>query len=222
MTSPIAQILPYAVTVALSPMPVAAVILLLFSAKAKINSIVFLIGWLISTFLIVILTAIAFHTAVDAVPHNKSELTTILQLILGVVLLVFAVKEWKGRPKPGVMPPMPKWMSTISDFTPMHALGLSILLGVINFKNLPMNIIAGQSIGQLAVSFSSHFIMVFVYVLISCSSIYIPVFLFLIFGSKLNAQFTAMKEWLIYHNNAIMFSLLLIFGVILLSKAFGG
>ena len=42
----IGDILPTAIGVAISPVPIIAVILMLFSAKAKRNGLAFLLGWL--------------------------------------------------------------------------------------------------------------------------------------------------------------------------------
>ena len=42
-------------------------------------------------------------------------------LVLGVVLLAYAVKQWRGRPRAGEESPTPGWMSTMDDFTPVKA-----------------------------------------------------------------------------------------------------
>ena len=47
MGEAIGEILPSAVAVAISPVPIIAVILMLFSRRAGTNSLVFLIGWLL-------------------------------------------------------------------------------------------------------------------------------------------------------------------------------
>jgi hypothetical protein len=41
----ISEVLTFAVGVAISPVPIIAVILMLFSAKARVNGLVFLAGW---------------------------------------------------------------------------------------------------------------------------------------------------------------------------------
>mgnify|MGYP003299923964 CR=1 FL=1 len=41
----VAEVLPFAIGVAISPVPIIAVILMLFSARAKVNGPMFLLGW---------------------------------------------------------------------------------------------------------------------------------------------------------------------------------
>ena len=45
MTIGVAEVLPFAVGVAISPVPIIAVILMLFSSRAKVHGPMFLIGW---------------------------------------------------------------------------------------------------------------------------------------------------------------------------------
>jgi hypothetical protein len=45
MTPGLAEVLPFAVGVAISPVPIIAVILMLFSSRATVNGPMFLIGW---------------------------------------------------------------------------------------------------------------------------------------------------------------------------------
>ena len=48
LSSVIGDILPQAVAVAISPVPIIAVILMLFSAKARANGIAFAAGWVVA------------------------------------------------------------------------------------------------------------------------------------------------------------------------------
>jgi hypothetical protein len=66
----IGQVLPLAVGVALSPIPIIAVVLMLMSERARLNGPVFVLGWLVGLALIgVIVLAIAGPA--DASSHGK-------------------------------------------------------------------------------------------------------------------------------------------------------
>jgi hypothetical protein len=41
-----------------------------------------------------------------------------LELMLGVLLLLVALKEWRGRPQGDAEPEMPKWMKALDSFKP--------------------------------------------------------------------------------------------------------
>jgi amino acid transporter len=64
------QLLPLAIGVALSPIPIIAVILVLFSARTKSNGAAFLLGWLIG---IGAVAAIALVSADAASVSTESE-----------------------------------------------------------------------------------------------------------------------------------------------------
>ena len=47
MSKAIGEVLPFAVVVAISPLAIVAIILVLFSARARVNSILFTFGWIV-------------------------------------------------------------------------------------------------------------------------------------------------------------------------------
>ena len=106
--------LPFAVGVAISPMPIVAMVLMLLTSKAKVNGFAFLAGWIVG-----ILVAGAIVLAIVG-PSNATDegvpatWTNWLKLLLGLLLVALAVKEWKARPAPGEDTSMPKWMDALS------------------------------------------------------------------------------------------------------------
>ena len=52
-----------------------------------------------------------------------------LKLVLGVLLLLVAVKQWRGRPREGEAGALPKWMQTIDSFTPAARSACGCALG---------------------------------------------------------------------------------------------
>jgi hypothetical protein len=60
MSESIAEVLAYAVGVAISPVPIMAVILMLFSARARVNGPMFLAGWVVA---LGVVSAVAYALA---------------------------------------------------------------------------------------------------------------------------------------------------------------
>jgi hypothetical protein len=50
----------------------------------------------------------------------------ILKIVLGVLLLLIAVKQWRGRPRGEDEPQLPAWMKTIDTFTPLKSAGMVV------------------------------------------------------------------------------------------------
>ena len=128
--------LPLAVGIALSPVPIIAVVLMLTSRRAKVNGPVFVLGWLVGLGIIgAIVLALA---GAGAASESGSPATWVswVKIVLGVLLLLVAVREFRNRPREGEEPQMPKWMATIDKTTPPAAFGLAALLSGVNPKNL--------------------------------------------------------------------------------------
>src|SRR5215203_2420434 len=133
----IGQLLPTTVGVALSPLPIVGVILMLLSTKAKVNGPMFLLGWLAG--LAIVVGGVVAFVDPDRLNKNSVEPSTlngVLHLALGVLVLLLAVKQLKGRPKKGEDPEMPKWMAKMQDASPIFAFGMGTFLSGFNPKNL--------------------------------------------------------------------------------------
>ncbi|HWV76048.1 MAG TPA: GAP family protein, partial [Isoptericola sp.] len=149
MGAAIGQSLPVAVGVLISPLPIVAVVLMLVSRRAKANAAAFLIGWFVAVLVVVGLVAVL---AGSAVPDDEGTplWAAIVKIVLGLGLLLLAVKQWRGRPREGVAPETPKWMAAIDQFTPGKALGLAVLLSAVNPKNLLLVVSGGAAIAAAA------------------------------------------------------------------------
>ena len=74
MVDAIGEVLPWAVAVAISPIPIIAVILMLFTPKANTNGPAFLVGWVVGLSLVVgIIYSLADGTDAATDPDAASE-----------------------------------------------------------------------------------------------------------------------------------------------------
>jgi threonine/homoserine/homoserine lactone efflux protein len=64
----------------------------------------------------------------------------VLKLVLGLLLLLVAVRQWRGRPRGDERPATPKWMAALDTFTPVKAAGAGVLLSGLNPKNALLSI----------------------------------------------------------------------------------
>ncbi len=221
MRQAISEVLPYAVGVAISPIPIIAVILMLFSGRARTNGPAFLVGWIIGLAVVVgVVYALAEANDV-ATDSGASDGSSTVQVVLGVVLLVLALRNWRKRPGPGEEAAMPKWMATIDAFTPVKALGLAVVLSAVNPKNLIISVGAAAAVAQAGESTSDSIVALAVFVILASLSIAVPVFLYLLGGAKAKTVLDGWKAWLSANNATVMAVLLLVFGVVLIGKGTG-
>ena len=221
MNEVVTSILPHAVGVALSPIPIAALILVLLSNRAKENSIFYLFGWVVALIVNIVFFSLVFQE-LPASSGQKSGIYTLATLLLGLGLLFLAFRQWQKRPKPGTEAQVPKWMSSIETFTPTKSFGLAFMLVTVNAKNTILNISAGVTLGKEATSLTELVAGVAVFTFVASLTIIIPVVGFLLYGDHLKTELNNLKDWFIYNSATILFVLFLILGVNLISKAFNG
>lgn len=221
MGAVIGDILPLAVGVAISPIPIIAAILMLLSPRARVTSVGFLLGWVAG----IVIAVTVFTLLSSVLPAGETEASHpvrgVVQLVLGVLLLLLALRQWRGRPKAGEEPALPKWMQAIDQVTFAKALGLGFLLSAVNPKNLLLAAAAGTDIGTADLDTGSIVVVIAVFTLIAASTILVPVVGYLIAADRLKAPLAALHGWLAKENAVIMAVLLLVIGANLIGKGIG-
>jgi threonine/homoserine/homoserine lactone efflux protein len=218
MIEGISAVLGFAVGVAISPVPIIAVILMLFSQRARVNGPAFAAGWVLA---LAIVSLVAYLLAVQGEDSSASTTTDVVawgKVLFGVLFLLLAVRNWRSRPAPGATPPMPKWMAGIDALAPGKALVLGLLLAGVNPKNLMLALAAGTAVAGLALPTNEAAWSLVVFVVLASLTIVLPVVYYLVGGAKAKATLDGLKDWLAVHNNAVMAVLLLVFGVDLIAK----
>ena len=217
MGAVIGEILPLAIGVAVSPIPIIAAILMLFSKRAGSTSAGFLIGWILG-----IVVATAIFTALAGTLQTGGEPSAAASWIkigLGVLLLLVGIRQWRGR---GGQHDTPKWMAAIDEFTFVKALGLGFLLSAVNPKNLIMAAGAGVIIGSAGLSVGGDATAIAVFTAIAASTVAIPVLGYLVAAERMRGPLDSLKRWLQDNNATVMATLILVIGAVLLGKGVSG
>lgn len=221
MGTVIGDILPFAIGVALSPIPIVAVILMLFSKNARSTSLGFLIGWFLGVAVVTTVIVFVVNPAQQATGGEESPLSASIHLVLGLLLLFLAYRNWKKRPKPGEDVPMPKWMSSIDSLKTGKALGLGALLSGANPKNLALIIGAGVTIASAGLDLTETIVALVIFIILACVTVAAPVIVYLVMGDKATPTLDSWKSWLTHNNATVMMVILLLFGVKLLGDGLG-
>ncbi|MFI5040267.1 MAG: GAP family protein [Acidimicrobiales bacterium] len=208
-----------AIGIALSPVPIIAVILMLFSPRARSNGPAFLLGWVVGVGAVAGIALAASDAGSVGTQATASDGASWGKVVLGVVLLAAAGRRWRKRPAPGADAPMPAWMAGIDAFTPAKAFGLAALLGGVNPKNLVLSAAAGASIAQADLSGGGQVVVLAVFVVLASLTVAIPVVYALVGGAGARATLDGWKAWLEHNNAAVMTVLFLVFGVVLISQS---
>ncbi|MDW8339165.1 MAG: GAP family protein [Thermoleophilia bacterium] len=218
MSQAVRELLPFAIGVAIVPIPVIAVILMLFSESASVNAPAFLVGWsagLTAAFVGAYLLAEAGGVGTSS---RAADGGGWLRIALGGLLLLLAGRVWRKRPAPGAGAELPRWMAAVDSLAPGKALGLGFALAALNPKNLALTISAAVGLVELDLSTGDDVAGLVAFVLIGSLSVGLPVVYSLAGGVGARSALDELKGWLALHDRAIVAVLLLVFGVVLISR----
>jgi threonine/homoserine/homoserine lactone efflux protein len=213
MGAAIGDVLGLAAGVAVSPLPIVAIILLLATPRGRANGSLFAVGWLVG---LSVLGAVVLLLAGPADPSDDGQpaaWTGWLKLLLGVLLLLLAGRQWRARPAEGAEPEMPRWMAGLDRLRPGQALGLGALLSAVNPKNGGLTIAAAASIAGAGLAGGQQAVTLAVFVLIGSLGVLAPLVLYLVAGERAARTLDGWKTWAGDHNAAIMAVLFLVFGL---------
>ena len=215
MNEAIGQSLPIAVGVLASPMPIVALVLMLVSRRARSNGLAFVIGWVVGIFLVGIIVALVTGAATG---DNGPTPTWVgwVKIVLGVLLLLVGVKEWRGRPREASQATTPKWMSAIDDFTPVKAFGIAFALSALNPKNLLLVVAGAAAIATATTDTTERVVAMAIFTLVASLGVAVPYGIYLVMGERAAELLGAIKNWMITNNAVIMTVLILVIGVKLL------
>ena len=221
MGKAVGDTLPLAIGVAISPVPVIAVILMLLSPRATGTGVGFLVGWVVGVAVVVTAVSLLVGPASDD-SSGPSAVVSVLKVVLGVVALALAWREWRGRPRPGHPAGLPSWMSAIESMTPLRATGLGALLAAVNPKNLTLSLAAGASIGGADLDAGETAVVVAVFVVVASSTVAVPVIGYVAARDRVSGYLDDLRDWLTDNNATVMTVLLLVIGAVILGQGLAG
>ena len=222
MGDAIGQILPIAVGVAISPLPIVAVVLMLVTPGGRVNGPAFVLGWIVGLALIgavVLAVASGAGASDDGAPATW---VSVLKLGLGLLVLLLGVKQFRGRPHGDTAPETPKWMRALDRFTPVKAAGAGVALSAVNPKNLLLAIAGAATIAQTGIDAGEQAIAYAVFVVIATAGVALPVAIALALGERSREPLDRLNRWLSENNAVIMAVLMAVIGSKLIGDAISG
>ena len=218
----IGEILPYAVAAAITVSAIVGIILMLVTPKAKTNGTAFAVGFVLG-FALVGTIVIVFAGGKDySSGSGPTQTVSIIKLLLGLLLLVAAVRQWRGRPREGEPPKLPKWMGTIDSFTAGKSFGLGVLLSAVNPKNLAMSVAAGLAIAQAGIPTGQEVVTLIIYIVIAASTVLAPVIVYFAMGDRAAAILGGWRKWLEENDAVVTAVVLLVLAAVLIGQGITG
>jgi hypothetical protein len=212
----IKQSLPFAFGIALSPVPIAAIIMMLMSARARTNAPAFLLGWFLGLLLVGVI--------VFVIPASQTEggkptaMAGLIRIALGILLLYFALIQWRSRPSPEDEVEVPKLLSGLDTLGAGKSLLVGFMLVAIHPKNLLLCMAGAAAIDLNTSTLASQLGAYKIFALIASSTVIFPMILYLFARKRAAVIFESWKDWLVRKNKVAMAMILLVLGIVLVYR----
>ncbi|MFC9560215.1 GAP family protein [Agromyces sp. NPDC056965] len=219
MLQAIGHILPIALAVALSSVPLMATIVILLSPKRD-SAAPFLIGWVLGMAVLVVICTVS----AQAVPTPRSArqpdvAVGVGEMLVGGGLIVIGIISWR-RARRNPAESMPAWLGKMESISPWSAFGLGVALNI-RPKEILLALAAGLAIRGAGLSGTEAAIVILVYTLIGASTVAVPVIATLIDAKGMQPRLLKMKEWLIRNSRVVTSLILLMVGVFIIGSGLG-
>ena len=212
----VVAMLPLALVVGLSPLPVMPAVLLLMTPRPGASCTAYLLGWLAALTALVSL-AVLLGRATDPEPVPEEGVGWV-QVVTGVAFLAMAGVKWLRRPAPEQAKEPPKWRSALGTYTPRQSARLGAALAGANPKNLVLALAAGAEIAVFVDEPGARLVGVAAFVLVGSIGVATPMAAALVLGARAEPMLSRVDSWLSRHGTALTVVVLVVLGVLLVVK----
>ena len=220
MLSALGQVLPIAVAVAFSSVPITATILILLSPKRNISGAAFLVGWVAG--LTIVAAAATFGARALPITSLRTEQAAfgIAEMVIGAALVIFGIVSGLRAVRDPAPAQGAKWLSAVKSFGPRPSFGLAVIL---NFrpKGLLLGVAAGLAIGSEGMAVRDAVIAIAFYVLISASTVAVPIISTIAMPELMQPRLVDAQHWLEQHGRLVTALLMGLIGVVILGVGLG-
>ena len=184
MLQAIGHILPISVAVALSSVPITAMLLILLSKNRRRSAIPFLIGWVAGLALVVSLFTLFGRALPGRTPNAVQAVVGRGEILIGLALIVVAIVSWRRAAARPRTTDAPRWVAAVGSLGPWPCLGVALILNV-RPKALLLAAAAGLSVHGAPLDAASTVIVLVIYTVISASTVAGPIIATLIAPARM-------------------------------------
>jgi hypothetical protein len=214
MADALGRLLPLAVALAISSVPILVTVLILLSPNSRRSAFPFLVGVVVGIALVFTgCIALAQGIPAPVVRHPQSALGIAL-IVIGAALVVLAVISGVRAMRSGAAG-VPRWMNLVSEFGPLRSIGLGVLL-CLRPKSLLLCAAAGLSVRGDRLSTAELAVLVGVFTAIAASTVIAPIVVAAASPQHAQGWLRAMRRWIEKNSATVTTLILLIIGVVVI------
>ena len=197
-----------------SPVSVVTVIVLLSMPSGRRRALAFVIGWLIAIAAIGAIAIFVLHGQDFSSKHSTpSRAASALEILLGSLLLLWAVVAYRRRKPSKESVAEPKWLSRVEG---THWL-LAVAVGAI-MLSYGLSLAAASEILKANVSRADAGIAIAVFAVTSIITVATPIVVVLVAPGRSADRLATWKAWLLGNSRAVVLVVLMMVAVLLVVR----
>lgn len=191
-----------AVGVAFSPVPIAAVTLILTGANARSLGSSFALGWVAG-----VTAAIALLIALVGLADTSDETPlwiAVPELVLGLIFIGLAAHIWRGRGRGAAEDQPPRWLTALDRLTPARSAGLGLFLAGANPKNLGLALAAAIALTESEAGSATTVVAAVLFVVIGTVGVAVPLVLTTAAPNRSRSALQRLRGWLLRYDAVVL------------------
>jgi threonine/homoserine/homoserine lactone efflux protein len=213
MNNLVAEVAVLAAGVAVSPVPLGALVLLLGTRRALANAVAFLVGWMVAVCAVGAVTSLVVSGASDGT--DRSTIEGAVGLAAGGLLLALGASQLLTRSRAVER----VWSRVVDDLRPRGGLAAGLALSGANPKVLALTVAAVTKIETADVTPAGRVIAFAMYAAIASASIGAVLGTFVVARRRRASFLETARAWLLRHGPAVAVGLCLAVGALLVATS---
>jgi hypothetical protein len=214
MWQAIGHVLPIAVAVALSTVPIMATVILLLSPHRDRTAGPFLAGWVIG--LVVVVTAFTLLAQTVPKPRHPQLALAVGEIAIGLAIIILAAVSWRRSGQTEVH--APRWLRAVGSLGPWSSFGFALALNV-RPKAVLLAAATGLIIRADGLRVGEGAIVIGVYTVIAASTVAVPILATAMAPDRTRDWLLSTRTWLDANSRVVAVVIMLMVGVFLIGNA---
>ena len=218
MQDVVGSLLPFAMAIALGPIPIIAIALMLQTATPGRTSVGFTVGWVIGMAALAgVLTALSSTVPEGDADHPRHRIG-IVQVVLGILLILLAARKIRSRPTGDAEAEMPAFLGKLSSTTPMRSVLIGIAASAINPKHVVFALPVGTVVVDHDLSGTQIVVAIAIFTLLASVSVIGPTIAWRLSPQRVGRVVDVAFTWMVRNMNVVSAAILLLIGVNAIGK----
>jgi Sap, sulfolipid-1-addressing protein len=214
MWQALGALLPIAVAVALSSVPLTVTILILLSPNRGRAALPFLVGWVIGVAAVIILSAAGAAALAKPLRRGPDMAVVVLEIVIGAALMVLAAIYLRRR-SPAGGTGLPRWLAAVDSFGPVVCFSIAVILSL-RPKGLLLGVAGGLALSAASLNADDAVLLIIIYTAIATSTVVVPIIASLIAPQRMEPKLISARDWLIVNGRIVTSIMMFMIGVVIL------